>query len=69
MQTRAEAPICIKLGENMANYTGIYSDTLLAGSFDASQFDGVKITEGIPVRLLYRVLPGQEIAFGSGSNN
>lgn len=53
----------------MANYTGIYSDTLLAGSFDASQFDGVKITEGIPVRLLYRVLPGQEIAFGSGSNN
>lgn len=53
----------------MANYTGIYSDTLLAGSFDASQFDGVKITAGIPVRLYYRVLPGQEIAFGSGSNN
>ena len=53
----------------MTNYTGIYSDTLLAGSFDASQFDGVKITEGIPVRLLYRVLPGQEIAFGSGSSS
>lgn len=53
----------------MANYTGIYADTLLPANFDDSQFNGIKIQQGVPVRMYYRVLPGQEIAFGSGSSS
>lgn len=53
----------------MAKFTGIYSDTLLADSFDDAQFDGIAIQKGVPVRMYYRVLPGQEIAFGSGSTS
>lgn len=51
------------------NYTGIYANTLTMASFDDSQYDGVPITQGVPVRLYYRVLPGQEIAFGNGSSS
>ena len=53
----------------MTNYTGIYADTLLPAHFDNAQFDGIKIQAGVPVRMYYRVLPGQEIAFGSGSSS
>ena len=53
----------------MANFTGIYADTLLATSFDDAQFDGIAVQAGVPTRLYYRVLPGQEIAFGSGSSS
>lgn len=53
----------------MANFTGIYADTLTASSFDDSQFDGIAIQAGVPVRMYYRVLPGQEISFGSGSSS
>ena len=53
----------------MANFTGIYADTLLANSFDDAQFDGIAVQAGVPTRLYYRVLPGQEIAFGSGSSS
>lgn len=54
----------------MANsFTGIYADTLTAKSFDSAQYDGLAITAGIPVRLYYRVLPGQQIAFGNGSSS
>lgn len=54
----------------MANaYTGIYAKTLTAKDFDASEYDGIAVTAGIPVRLYYRVLPGQEIAFGNGSSS
>lgn len=53
----------------MANFTGIYADTLTATSFDDEQFDGIAIQAGVPVRMYYRVLPGQEISFGSGSSS
>lgn len=53
----------------MSNYTGIYADTLLPTNFDDAQFDGITIQAGVPVRMYYRVLPGQEVAFGSGSSS
>lgn len=53
----------------MANYTGIYADTLLPTHFDAAQFNGITIQKDVPVRMYYRVHPGQEIAFGSGSSS
>lgn len=53
----------------MSNYTGIYADTLLPTNFDDAQFNGIAIQAGVPVRMYYRVLPGQEIAFGSGSSS
>lgn len=54
----------------MTNYTGIYADTLLPSGFsDVTQYDGIAIQAGVPVRVYYQVKPGQEIAFGSGSSS
>ena len=50
-------------------YTGIYARTLTMADFDTTAYDGIKAIAGVPVTLSYRVLPGNEMAFGSGSNS
>lgn len=50
-------------------YTGIFADTYTIGDFDSSAYDGIAVVKDVPVTLNYRVLPGNEIAFGSGSNS
>ena len=50
-------------------YTGIYSTTLTTSDFDTTAYDGIAVVAGVPVTLSYRVLPGNETAFGSGSNS
>lgn len=50
-------------------YTGIYARTLTMADFDTTAYDGIAIVDGVPVTLSYRVLPGNEMAFGSGSNS
>ena len=50
-------------------YTGIYARTLTMADFDTTAYNGIAIVENVPVTLSYRVLPGNEMAFGSGSNS
>ncbi len=50
-------------------YTGIYAKTLTTSDFDTTAYDGIAVVAGVPVTLSYRVLPGNEMAFGSGSNS
>ena len=50
-------------------YTGIYAKTLTMADFDTTGFDGLAVVKDVPVTLTYRVLPGNEMAFGSGSNS
>ena len=50
-------------------YTGIYARTLTMADFDTTGFDGLAVVKMFPVTLTYRVLPGNEMAFGSGSNS
>lgn len=54
---------------NVPKYTGVYARTLTISDFDTSQYDGLSITAGIPVTLKYRVLPGQRVSLGSGSQS
>jgi len=51
------------------NYTGIYAKTLTIADFDTTKYDSLSIVAGVPVTLTYRVLPGQQIAFGNGSSS
>lgn len=50
-------------------YSGIFSETLVQTDFDSGSYDAKSIAKGIPVQLLYKVEPGNEVAFGSGSNS
>lgn len=50
-------------------YTGVYADTLTIDQFDDSAYDGIAIIKDVPVSLSYRVLPGNEVAFGAGTNS
>ena len=50
-------------------YTGVFARTLTTADFDTTAYDGIAIVANVPVSLSYRVLPGNEIAFGAGSNS
>lgn len=52
----------------MPAVTGIFSETLTYADFDDSAFSNIAVTMNNPVSLYYKVLPGNEVAFGSGAN-
>lgn len=51
------------------SYTGIFARTLTTSDFNDVAYDGISIIAGVPVELTYQVLPGNEIAFGAGTQS
>ena len=51
------------------SYTGIFARTLTISDFNDDAFDGISIIANVPVELTYQVLPGNELAFGAGSQS
>ena len=57
----------------MVVLTAIFTTSLtqedFAGANSPAKYDGVPVTQGVPVMMKYRILPGNMVSFGAGSNS